>query len=124
MGIFPFFRNKNGNNLSYDEKEAAEILKNIVNGLITMDIQKYSIGLYYLAFKRSNKKLVRFEELLDPINALTKPKLIHYLGIYNAIKEIVETFISGQDAATMSLKQYEATVLYILQQAAKRINAV
>ena len=56
------FKNRNSDRLNYDEKESAEILRNFTNGLITENREnfssKFAMGLYCLAFKRSNKKLV------------------------------------------------------------------
>lgn len=130
MGIMELLKNRNSDRLNFDEKESAEILRNFMNGTITENREnfstKFAMGLYYLAFKRSNKKLVGFEDLFDPINVMTKPKLIYYLGIYKAIKESIEQLSSDRRFLNrnLPLREYEATILYILQAAAKKINEV
>jgi hypothetical protein len=130
MGIFGLFKNRNSNDLDYEEKESAEILRNFMNGLITENREnfstKFAMVLYCLAFKRSNKKLVGFEELCDPTNIMTNPKLIYYLGISKAIKEYIEQLSCDPRFLNrnLPLREYEATILYILQTTAKKINEV
>ena len=124
------FKNRNSDRLNYEEKESAEILRNFMNGLITENREnfssKFAMVLYCLAFRRSNKKLVGFEELCDPTNIMTKPKFIYYLGILKAIQESIEK--TSCDARILNrnlpLREYEAAILYILQTAAKKINEV
>ena len=126
MGFFNFLGDRNGNKLTSDEIEAAEILKNLVNGLITNGVDKFSIGLYYLALKRSNKKLIKFEDLLDPMNFIANPKLVRYFGVYAAIRETIDNFCNNPSFRyyNQSPRECEASILTVLQQAAKSINEI
>ena len=98
MGLFDFFTSKSADTLNKDEKEAADILKKILQGFkngnpdfIPNGIEKLSIGLYYLAFKRTKKSIVRLEDAMNPMAILDGNfKAMHYASVYSAIKETIE----------------------------------
>ena len=133
MGLFNLFKNKNRNELSHEEKEAAQILKNIVQGYkqgdfdyIPNGIEKLSLGLYYLSFKRTNKKVVRLESTANVFNILDDPKLLHYSGVYSAIQESVQAFCKDPRVlrTNISIQEYEATILTLLKYTAEQINKI
>lgn len=136
MAFWDLFMNRNKNELSHEEKEAAQILKNIVFGYkqgdynyIPNGIEKLSIGLYYLAFKRSSKKVIHLEEIFKPESYMLNLKTqhyIHYVGIYSAIKESIEDFCKNPLVlkTQASLDEYEKTILQLLKYTAEKINQV
>lgn len=65
MGIFDIFKDKNPNYLRPEEKEAAQLLQIIIkdyaegqHNFITDKVDKLSVDLYHLAFKRTNQKVI------------------------------------------------------------------
>ena len=133
MGIFNLFRNKNTSGLTHEEKEAAQILRNIVQGYKKTDfdyipngIEKLSIGLYYLAFKRTNKKVVRLDAIANVIDIIDNPKISQYAAVHAAIQESIELFCKDPRVlrSNISIQEYEATILTLLKYTAEQISRV
>jgi hypothetical protein len=131
MGLLNIFSNRNKNELSQEEKEAAKILKDIIYGYKQRDfdyipngIEKLSVGLYYLAFKRTNKPVVRLEDASNPFTVMGNPQILSYTSIYSAIKESIQGFCKDPRVlkTEVPLKEYEDTVLTILKFSAGEIK--
>ena len=134
MGFFDLFTSKNSDTLTRDEKEAAEILKNILLGYQNGDpdfmpngVEKLSVGLYYLAFKRTNKKVVRIEEFVN-IDAIFggNYKGLDYAGVYEAIKETILKTCQNPVMlrSSITLQDCEKAILVTLKTAATRISKI
>jgi hypothetical protein len=134
MGFFDLFTNKNSDTLNRDEKQAAEILKNILVGyqngdpnFIPNGVEQLAVGLYYLAFKRTNKKLVRIEEFVS-IDAIFggNYKGLHYASVYEAIKETIVKTCNNPVMlkSSITLQDCEKAILVTLKTAATRISQI
>lgn len=134
MGFFDLFTSRNQDVLNRDEKQAAEILKNILVGYQNGDpdyipngLEQLAVGLYYLAFKRTNKKIVRIDEFVN-IDAIFSgnSKGLHYAGVYEAIKEtIVKTCQNPvMLKSAITLQDCEKAILVTLKTAAIRISQI
>ena len=73
-----------------------------------------------------SKKLVKLDELFDPISVITTPKLIQYLGVYRALKEIKENPCTDSKVlnSQISIRECEEFILIVLQRATKQINSI
>lgn len=114
---------KDENSLNKQEKEAALILKDIVYGksigepdYIPNGITNLSMGLYYLSFKRANRKPVRLEDLRDPLAIIKNPKALNYINIFKNIKDSLENLTNNPLVLRreISVKEYEQTILTLL----------
>lgn len=133
MSLFDLFRDKNPDHLKKDEIEAAAILQNIVKGYaegnpdyIPGGIDKLSIGLYHLAFKRTNKQFVPLEQLSDPITLVQNPKLMRYFSVFKAIRETIKSTVTNQQvqAVHRDTSQFQTAILQVLQYSAKTIKEI
>ena len=134
MGFFDLFTSKNPDVLNRDEKQAAEILKNILVGyqngnpdFIPNGVEKLAVGLYYLAFKRTNKKVVRIEEFIN-IDSIFggNYKGLQYANVYEAIKKTIENACRNvvTHKATITLPDCEKAILIALKTAATGISQI
>jgi hypothetical protein len=133
MGLLDIFSSRNKNALSREEKEAAQILKNIIDGYKQSDfdhipngIEKLSIGLYYLAFKRTHKKVVQLEDASNHFTIMNNPKFLRYTSIYSAINESIQAFCKDPRVlrSEVPLREYESTVLTLLRFTAEEIKKI
>ncbi len=133
MGLFDLFANKNKNVLSLEEKEAAEIFYNILTGYkkgqsdyIPNGIEGLSTGLYYLAFKRTNKKAIRLEELSKPMAFIENRKVLRYLGVYILLKGFITDMCTNPQVlrSPVSLKDCEESILNIMERAVNNIKEI
>lgn len=134
MAFFDQFISRNRNSLNRDEQEAAQILKNILYGYqngepdyIPDGVAKLSVGVYYQAFKRTNKKVFLIEDFTN-INYIFEGnhKGIHYAGVYLAIKEAIEKTCRNPAIinSVITIRDCETAILLTLQTAAKRISEI
>jgi len=133
MGLFNIFKNKNPNYLKPDEKEAAGLFQTIIKGysigqpnFIDGGVDKLSIGLYYLAFERSNKKVVPLDQMYDAINVATNPRLMQYFSLFQSIKETIEKTAENKQVQLVYRddRQIEESILQLLQYCANQINKI
>jgi len=134
MGFFDLFKPNNQDTLSRDEKEAAKILKDIFHGYQNGDpnyipngVEKLAIGLYYLAFKRTNKKVFRLEDALNPMTMLNGNfKGVHYVGVYSAIKTTIEKTCNNPVMlrAVITIQECEQAILVVLKTSATSISKI
>jgi len=134
MGFFDLFTSKNADTLNRDEKEAADILKQILQGFKNGDpdfipngVEKLAMGLYYLAFKRTKKKIVRLEDAMNPMAILDGNfKGMHYASVYSAIKETIEKTCRNPVMlkSALTTQDCETAILVTLKTAAKRISEI
>ena len=134
MGFFDIFTSKNSDTLSRDEKQAAEILKNILVGyqngdpdFIPNGVEQLAVGLYYLSFKRTNKRVVRIEEFIN-IDAIfgENYKGLQYANIYETIKKTIENACRNVVTlkSTITLPDCEKAILIALKTAATGISQI
>lgn len=132
MGFFDIFINKNQDKLSFDEKEAAEILKDILIGYQNGDpdylpngVEGLSLSLYYLSFKRTSKKVVRPGEFVD-IDAIFSgnSKGLEYASVYEGIKKTIQNACTNtvQLKSIITLPDCEKAILLLLKATATRIS--
>jgi len=134
MGFFDLFTSRNPDILSKDEKEAAEILKNILQSHQTGDntfgseeVTQLAVGLYYLASRRTGKKIVRVEEFVN-IDAIFSgnTKGLQYAGVFEAIKQTIENACNNTSSlnSVVTLQDCEKAILVTLKTAAKKISEI
>jgi hypothetical protein len=134
MGFFDLFTSRNRDTLNGDEKEAAEILKNILdshqNGepnYIPDGVVQLSAVLYYLAFKRTGKKVVRIDQFVN-IDAIFGGNYqgLKYAEVFEGIKKTVENACQNvvRLNSTITIQDCEKAILIALKTAAKRISEI
>ncbi len=133
MGLFDIFKNKNPDQLKPDELEAANLFQQIIKGYaegqpnyIPNGVVKLSIGLYHLAFERSNQSIVSLDKFQDPIAVASNPKLLQYLAIFEAIKDSIEQTASNLQVQQVyhDSRQIQITILQLLKYSAGKINEI
>lgn len=131
MSLFKLFSNKNPNFLKDDEKEAAKLLQNIVignlNGRVIPDgIAKLTIGIYHIAFNRTNKDTVSLQTLKNSAVVANNPEFSKYLAILKIIRLTLERFIGSEKAKAehKNVSFFENFMLQIIQSSVEKINSV
>ncbi len=85
------------------------------------------MGLYYLAFKRTNKKVYKLEDAMNPMAMLNGNfKGIHYVGIYSAIKETIEKTCNNPVMlrSAITIQDCEKAILVMLKTSADGISKI
>ena len=134
MGFFDLFTSRNPDVLNKDEKEAAEILKNILqshqkgdNTFGPNEVTQLAVGLYYLSFRRTGKRIIRIEEFVN-IDAIFSgnTKGLQYASVFEAIKQTIENACDNTARlnSVVNLQDCEKAILVTLKTAAKKISEI
>lgn len=134
MGLFDFLKSQpNQNTLSKDEEPFSALLLNTISDIKNYDFdganhnkEKLAICIYYQSFKRANKKPVMLEDIANPMNIISNSKLVHYLGVYSAIKETLDNFFKDRTVLTTTITKTTAdeTVLVLLKGTTEQIKNI
>jgi hypothetical protein len=139
IGVIIFYSiNKENKNqpdklIGQQEIEAAEIFTNLVNGFLSgndeRDLEKMSIGLYYLSFKRTNKKTVTLEEIANPFSNINNfPNALKnsafYSSLYATIKdELTRAYNSYKGRNNITFQKSGEIIASILYKTAQQIES-
>lgn len=135
MFLFNLFRKENVNELSgYNERQAAKLLYTIFQDIksrkdVNSTIDTLTEKIYYLAFRRTNKKIVKLGDALNPLgnanNLAESMKLsMRYTSVYSAIKKTITGAIKNPEYSSISLYECENFLVMILQAMADMINRI
>lgn len=134
MGLFDFFKSQpNQSSLSKEEEAFSALLLQTISDIKSYDFdganhnkEKLAICIYYQSFKRANRKPVMLEEVANPMNIISNSKLVHYLGVYSAIKETLDNFFKDRTVLTTTITKATAdeTVLVLLKGTSQQIKNI
>ena len=66
------------------------------------------------------------EDIENPMNIISNSKLVHYLGVYSAIKETLDNFFKDRTVLTTTITKTTAdeTVLVLLKGTTEQIKNI